>query len=207
MLSQQMNQSRPVYVERESAQLERILQCYHQIPTGIIKNGNMIGYLLKDNESKSISELELLNVQDLNKVLKAYFVEFPVEKTEIYMPDYQVRYMRTLGEIAESYRKSESNMYNILDFADVIEAFLKLKFFVNGLTHGVWSAIMGEQPVTITVTADGVSVERRADAGAVRLSKMEAQTLILTPFGRFLKTNVPNDWFPLPIYWATVDSF
>ena len=66
---------------------------------------------------------------------------------------------------------------------------------------------MDGQPVTITVDENGVKTEKTATKDAVVLSKMDAQKLLLTPSGRFLNLDIPNDWFPLPLFWYYVDCF
>ena len=57
------------------------------------------------------------------------------------------------------------------------------------------------------VEAGGVTVERAAKPGAAVLDKQQAQTLLLTPLGRYMDVPAPAGWFPLPVFWYTADMF
>ena len=98
-------------------------------------------------------------------------------------------------------------MYQIFDFANVLEAYLTLKQNTLGLTPGEFSAYLDGQPVTVRVTDAGVCVERKALPGAVVLEKQQAQQLLLSDYGRYMEVPSPAGWFPLPVFWYTADSF
>ncbi len=199
--------SREVYVERNPEQMSQILSCYHQHAFGILENGTLIGYLLTDQDRSYVSEFCLLNSADTKKTIKAYFSAFDLQTVIFTLPEYEKALNKELSDFAECYHISPLNMYNIFDFAAVLEAFLTVKHHTYGLSHGTFSAVMDSQPVTITVSESGVLVEKKASEDAVTLDKMDAQKLILTPYGRYMDINVPKDWFPLPLFWNTVDCF
>ncbi|GLX66900.1 GNAT family N-acetyltransferase [Paenibacillus glycanilyticus] len=203
----QSNTSRLAYVSRETELLEKILSSYGQIPVGISFEDKQIGYLIKDHSGTAITELSVTDTEDIRKIIKAYFDRYAIDQVKISLPEYDLAYNAVLSDFAEGYKVEASNMYNIYDFANVLEAYLTLKFNTIGLSYGLFSAIMDDQPVTIRVDQAGVQVERKAMPEAVVLDKMEAQKLILTPFGRHMDVAAPKDWFPLPVYWYVVDCF
>lgn len=98
-------------------------------------------------------------------------------------------------------------MYHIVDFANVLKAYLTLKHKTTGLVTGEFTAVMDGQPVTVRVDSSGVTVDRSAKPSAVILSKEQAQTLLLTQHSRYMTMPVPVGWFPLPIFWYKVDKF
>ena len=108
---------------------------------------------------------------------------------------------KEVSDFAEYYQIQPSNMYNIFDFAAVLDMFLTVKSRTCGLSDGFFSAVMDHQPITITVCQNHVRVESHAAKDAVHLSKMDAQKLLLTPYGRYMELSVPLDWFPLPLFW------
>ena len=206
-LAARLNEARPVYVLRDAENMRRILTSYHQTPFAILDGGKPVGYLLKNPQATEISELALCDADSVERVVKAYFDRFSAESVTIRLPDYERELHTAISSFAESHRIEPSGMYNIFQFANVLEMFLSLKHSAQGLCPGVFSAVMDGQPITIKIDAGGVSVSRDAPSDAVVLNKMEAQRLILTPFGRNMGISVPSGWFPLPLFWYTVDCF
>lgn len=203
----EFNKNRNTNIYRDSELTEKILSSYHNTPTAILENDTIIGYLLTYDCNLKISELALTDYKNTKRVIKAFFSHFQVPKTEIILPRYETQLHKELSDFAEMYRMIPCCSFNILDFANVTEAYLTLKNDTEGLTPGRFSAIMDNQPLTITVDSTGVKVERTASNDAVVLNKMEAQKLLLTPSGKYLDIDVPKDWFPLPLFWYYVDCF
>ena len=201
------NNNRHVNTYRNSELIEKIVTSYHQTPVMVLENDKLIGYILTTDNNLNITELALNNYADTKKVVKAFFEKFGITKTVVMMPEYEMELHKEISDFAESYNTIPCCMFNIFDFAKVIKAFMTVKNSCQKLSYGRFSAIMDNQPVTITVDENGVNVEKTADETAVVLSKMEAQKLLLTPFGRHMKLNVPADWFPMPLFWYVSDCF
>lgn len=199
--------AREVYVERDPKQMEYILASYCQHALGILKDGKLSGYMLVSQDKTSISEFEVLCTEDIKKIVKAYFSTFGLKNAQFTFPAYETAITKEFSDFAEWYTIQPNNMFNIFDFAAVLEAFMTVKYCTYGLSEGSFSSVMDGQPVTITVTQNGVDVKRHAKDDAVVLNKMDAQKLILTPYGRYMNLPVPFDWFPLPLFWHTVDCF
>ena len=162
-------------------------------------------YICQDREK--ISEFVLCRVNDAKRVLKAYFEFFKTEKATVILPDYETELHKELAGFAETYKTGPCANFNIFNFANVIKAYLELKNKTNKLSCGRFSAVMDNQPVTITVDEKGITVENKADKDAVVLDKLGAQELLLTHAGRYMETGVPDDWFPLPVFWYKADMF
>ncbi len=203
----EFNKNRKVNVYREFYNIDKILCSYHHTATAVLENDNIIGYLLTADYNLKISELALTDYNNTKKVIKAFFKHFEVPKTEVTLPYYETQLHKELSDFAEMYKMIPCCAFNILYFANVINAYLTLKNETQKISHGRFSAIMDGQPVTITVDENGVKTEKTATKDAVVLSKMDAQKLLLTPSGRFLNLDIPNDWFPLPLFWYYVDCF
>lgn len=198
---------REVYVERDPKQMEYILASYNQHALGIMKDGELNGYMLVSQDKTSVSEFEVFDPSDTKKIVKAYFSTFGLKNVQFTFPPYETAITKEFSDFAEWYTIQPNNMFNIFDFAAVLEAFLTVKHHTYGLSDGCFSAVMDKQPVTITVTQNGVDIKREAKNDAIILDKMDAQKLILTPYGRYMNLPVPLDWFPLPLFWHTVDCF
>ncbi len=151
---------------------------FYQLPStslGYSKNGTLIGYLISSEDHSTVSELALLSPQDTKKVIKAYFHQFHLKSSSFLFPEYEVAICKEVSDFAEYYQIQPSNMYNIFDFAAVLDMFLTVKSRTCGLSDGIFSAVMDHQPITITVCQNHVRVESHAAKDAVHLSKMDAQ--------------------------------
>ncbi|ULO07646.1 GNAT family N-acetyltransferase [Paenibacillus sp. 19GGS1-52] len=202
-----MNTSRLAYIERNVQQLPVIFKTLHQNALGVLDKGKLIGYLIVNEAGDEISEFAMANADDISRTIKAYRAYSGAERITIYTPEYDIPLNRTLGSIAEDYVIETSDMYHILDFANVLEAYLTLKYKTTGLVQGEFSAVMDGQPITVRVDVSGVTVERSAKPDAVVLNKQQAQALLLTQHSRYMAVTVPVGWFPLPIFWYKVDKF
>ncbi|MBD3922527.1 GNAT family N-acetyltransferase [Paenibacillus sp. PR3] len=202
-----LNMARPAYVEREEQLLPLTLKTFRLNPIGVLEGGELIGYLLVNHEGNEISEIAMEHQDDIVRTIKAYMVKRSVERVTIYSPEYDTALNRRLGEFAEDYAIETSDMYNILDFANVLQAYLTLQHRTIGLVTGQFSAIMDGQPVTARVDENGVTVERTAKSDAVILNKQQAQKLLLTQHSRYMEVGAPQGWFPLPLFWYKTDKF
>ena len=124
--------------------MSQILSCYKQHALGMLKDGTLTGYLLTDQDRTHVSEVCLVDPTDAGKMIKAYFSSFDLQTATFTLPVYEKSLNRELSEFAEWYQLSPANMYNIFDFAAVLEAFLTVKYHTYGLTEGSFSAVMGQ---------------------------------------------------------------
>ncbi|PWV95900.1 acetyltransferase (GNAT) family protein [Paenibacillus cellulosilyticus] len=206
-LAQRLNTSRLAHVERAAQILPQIMKTFNLNPLGVLEAGRLIGYLLVNKEGNEISELALEHPDQIVRTIKAYMANQEVWRVTVNSPDYDKALNAQLGELAEECVIETSDMYNILDFANVVEAYLTLKHRSTGLVAGEFSAVMDGQPVTARVDEHGVTVERTAKPDAVTLSKQQAQKLLLTQHSRYMEVGAPAGWFPLPLFWYKTDKF
>ena len=201
------NKKRSINVFRDVEIIDRILCSYHHTPLAVLENNNLIGYILTADFNLKISELALTDFKNTKKVIKAFFEKFDIPKTIITLPQYETQLHKEISDFAEMYKMIPCCAFNIIEFANVIKAYMTLKNETQKLSYGQFSAIMDGQPLTITVDKNGVSIDKTVQNDAVILSKMDTQKLLLTSYGRYLNLDIPNDWFPLPLFWYYVDCF
>ncbi|SEO81157.1 GNAT family N-acetyltransferase [Paenibacillus sp. OV219] len=207
--AQQLNEARHSFVQRDVGQMSDILTGLEQQPLGVLDKEKLIGYLVVSKTGKEITELAMANTADIPRAVKAYLSHSGADWIAVYAPEYETELNASLSSFAENYAIETSDMYHIVDFARVLEAYLTVKHRTIGLTLGEFSAVLDGQPVTALVDESGVTVERSAKSGAVELDRKQAQTLLLTPHGRYIGagTHIPAGWFPLPIFWYIADKF
>ena len=202
-----LNNSKTVNIHRSADTACDIMVCYRQHPFAVLENNNIIGYVITNADRDEISEFALTDFRNTKKVFKAYFDYFRTEKIKPIIADHETDLHRELCDFAEEYKTGPCCNFNIFNFAKVTDAYLTLKNKTHKLSYGRFSAVMDNQPITVTVDEKGVCVESAADENAVVLDKMEAQKLLLTHSGRYMDVDIPADWFPLPMFWPRVDRF
>jgi hypothetical protein len=202
-----LNQKRLAYVVRPQGDMRKILVGFGQKAWEILARGRIIGYLTTNSGDDEITEIGLSDATDLSRVIKAFLAFSRKQSISILMPEYEVAQNETLLGFAEVTRTEPADMYRIVDFANVLKAYLSLKLASSGLSPGVFSAVLAGQPVTATVDASGVSVARSALPNAVQLDRSRAQTLLLSNYGKYAKVAAPEGWFPLPLFWHYADRF
>ncbi|ETT63676.1 acetyltransferase [Paenibacillus sp. FSL R7-277] len=202
-----LNTSRLAYVERSLEQLPLIFGTLCQKALGVLDQGKLIGYVVVNEAGDDIAEFALEKADDIQRTIKAYMAYSRAGRITLHAPEYDLPLNTALGSIAEDFVIENSDMYHILDFANVLKAYLTLKFKTTGIIPGEFSAVMDGQPVTARVDEEGVSVERSAMPDAVVLSKQQAQTLLLTQHGRYMAVEAPAGWFPLPLFWYKIDKY
>ena len=206
-LALSLHNARIARVDRSADLFADILHTFGEQPLAVCKNGKPVGYLLLSEDGRAILELALSQWEDFEPILKAYMQSTGTQELTIPTPVWDTELNRRLGAFAESCRLEQNEMFRIFQFANVLEAYLTLKLRTEGLTPGVFSAVLNGQPVTVRVDETGLSVERSALPGAPELTLREAQELLLTPHGRWLPVQAPTGWFPLPIFWYAADNF
>ena len=199
-----LNAARPAYADRGTRPLEDILVTFNQKPLAVLDGGRRVGYLIVGERNADISEIALEQPEELAKVVKAYMAHTGSEQIAITVPEYDLLANKCLGDFAESECLAPSAMYNIINYANVLRAYLTLKVQTMWLESAVFSAVIDGQPVTAAVDKSGVTVEETARADAVILDKRQADRLLLTRHGDIPS---PRGWFPLPIFWYMPDTF
>ncbi|WP_405111154.1 GNAT family N-acetyltransferase [Paenibacillus sp. FSL K6-1217] len=202
-----MNNSRLAYVERKPEQLPLIFSSLHQKALGVLDQGKLIGYLVVNEADNDIAEIALETADGILRTIKAYMAYSSAGQITLHAPEYDIPLNKALGGIAEDFVIENSDMYHILDFANVLKAYLTLKFKTTGIVPGEFSAVMDGQPVTARVDEEGVSIERSAMPDAVVLNRQQAQALLLTQHSRYMAVPAPAGWFPLPLFWYKIDKY
>ena len=194
-------------MERPKEQIGSIVRNMGEKALAVLDNEKLTGYILVSGNGDTVYELGLLDAGIMEAVIKAYLAYTGRDEIEIVASAYDKALNQCIGRFAESYCVEPSEMFQIFDFANVLEAYLSLKQKTLGLALGEFSAVLDGQPVTVCADENGISVERTAKLGAAVLDKHQAQELLLSEYGRFMDVQAPAGWFPLPVFWYAADSF
>lgn len=213
-----LNESKLSYVVREPEHIQAVLATFGQTALAVCVDGVAAGYLLCAGERR-ITEAVFPDNVSAGAVLGAYLLWKKQESLEIFVPVYERKNVTELAALAEEWRLERCGLglYRILNYANVLEAYLRVQAAAGQLTPGVFSAVLEGQPVTARYDGQNVLVSREASEDALILSRREAQELLLSftaeQGGRAglsaeeWNAKVPRGWFPLPVFWSMADEF
>ncbi len=126
------------------------------------------------------------------------------------LPMHAKESIRTLGEVAESWKLHDGMMVNVLNWPSVLEKLMNHKARHEALRDG--EALVGIEGcgtlrLSVKDNRATVSIEG-GEAPQVRLTQLEAVRTFLSPFGRLQGQEDPYfGWFPLMLSIARPDWF
>ena len=144
-----INKQRPARVERPKEQIGSIVRNMGEKALAVLDNEKLTGYILVSGNGDTVCELGLLDAGIMEAVIKAYLAYTERDEIEIVASAYDKALNQRIGRFAESYCVEPSEMFQIFDFANVLEAYLSLKQKTLGLALGEFSAVLDGQPVTV----------------------------------------------------------
>lgn len=210
-LAVRLNKARIVHVDRDPRYIDRICSYLSGEALAVEYAGRTAGYLVRSvAEPGVVRELALDDPALAGAFAKAYLGELRGRGSQ----SFTLRVSPTDAALNERFTvfcedTTIGNLCkcNIFDYAAVIEGYLSVAARLWHVESGRFSAVLDGQPVTVTVTGDAVSVERQADEGSPRLSKMDAQELVMGMGARYRHDLpvAPAGWFPLPLCWYWPD--
>lgn len=213
-----LNESKLSHVVREPERIQAILATFGQTALAVCVDGAAAGYLLCAGEHM-VTEAVLSGDVSLGTVLGAYILWKKLDSLEISVPVYERKNVTELAALTEEWHleRCGQGLYRILNYANVLEAYLGVQAAAGQLTPGVFSAVLEGQPVTARFDGQSVQVSREAPKDALVLGRREAHELLLSftaeRGGRAglsaeeWNAKVPRGWFPLPVYWSMADEF
>lgn len=213
-----LQEAKPSYVVREADQMQAVCSTFGETALGVYVDGEMKGYLLCSGPGQ-ITEMGCPEEAGAGTVAAAYMVWRGIAQVDISVPVYERKQVEDLAALAEDccLRRCGSGLYRILDYGNVLEAYLTLKARTMDLAPGTFSAVLEDQPVTVRWDGEELEVRREAGEDSLILDRSHAHELLLSfqsAYGSRARLSreewqrkVPQGWFPLPVYWSMADEF
>ncbi len=205
----QLYQQQPVCGSRTAENFAEIALTFNSCGWLIANNGQKAGYLIASDSCSDISELVLEDASLIPAVLKAWLTAQGIRSVHISAAPHNKTLNRALAAIAEYYSLGQDGYALILNYANAIRAWMTLKNRVKPLSSGDLTLAIEGETLQIKVENGAVSVEKTDAPADAALSADEASQLLFG-FNRFYAPEVegvPADWFPLPHFIPTVDTF
>ena len=206
----EMFEKLPLHGTRRRDKFLITLKSWESEPYVILKDGKKIGYLVSNADT--VNELLLTDYALTKNVVKAWWNARPsggglTFSAAPFMPELNAE----LASFSERSEISANGCLRMLEPANVIRAYMKLKYAAEGgLTDGRTVIGIDGKNVLIEVK-DGIpNASDTAEAPEAGFTGAEAVRLIFSHnrFGApaFAK-KLPADWFPLPMYVMRSDRF
>lgn len=187
--------------ERPRERFLDIMHSWHS-PFRLIRiNGEMAGYVMG-----GVTELALVNEDDLPRVIKALF-QRDGKKLSIACGAHETRRIELLSRMRSSRAVGSVEMINVLNWPRVIEVLLKHKASFLPLEDGGFTLAVDDQPSFTIRVANGVpSATEEGIEADLRLGHLEAER-VLFGLEAFALGSAYKNWFPLPFFVTGADTF
>ena len=171
-----------------------------------------VGYCIMDGDN-TLSEVRLTEDGDIMSLIRTVFAYLD-GGFSVSLPAYQSKYVSALTPIAEGSAVHPSMMYNILNYAAAVEAFMALKLTYAPLPDGQVTLLIrgyaGDETIRITVEEGKHTVESlpAGTAADMELSHLQAIEVLFAPVSGIRETLSPlmRAWFPLPAWMYRADE-
>lgn len=196
---------------RDRKELYLTLCSWRARPYVFLENGRFVGYCVLAGDGCTATEL--LAVDDKYVMEMARVLCAKAEKqVTIVVPPFKTGYRKALEPYCDGIDLACCEMFTILCFRRVIEAFLKLKATYSVLADGSLTVLIhghaGDEKLEITVDNGNVSVTATDKAPEVELEHLQALSYFFAP-GCYLRDNAPAEaqsWFPVPLFAYAADA-
>ncbi|MBR0462966.1 MAG: GNAT family N-acetyltransferase [Clostridia bacterium] len=191
----------PVHGNRPADKYYDIMHNWSSAFRWIEVDGRRAGYIVGDG-----LEIVLEDESDLKRVIKALLKDDSLRQLEITCAPHEKERMTGLSEFAESTTIGGVEMVRVLNWKNVIETLLHYKSTFTTLEDGEFTLSIDDMPsLTITVENGNAAVRELDREPDLVCSHMMAQRNLFGLEG-FVRP-VYKNYFPLPFYISSVDTF
>ena len=204
------------YCYNDDAFVLRFFDWHGRTPYAVYNaEGRMIGYISlgSPNSQRSLCEFAFVDGIDAAEVLAAYTVKTG-EDLRMCVPDWEMTDFAKLVRVGSGHSFGPTEMWSILDWHAVLEAFLTLKAGYAHLENGSLVLDIAERGKwEVTVNGKEVSVTETDKAADISLSALDAVYALTGPQPMALIGYDHSDdilrmvrsWFPLPLISIEAD--
>lgn len=205
-----LSESKAFYAIRSEEKYFEILSSWSQKVSVGYLDEEFVGYAVI--KGSGVNELLVKDESMIPEFVCALYDHLGNSSMQISIPAFLPVYVNALIGICESYCLETSKSFSVLNYKEVVEAFINLKATYTDLPDGkIVLDIDGKarkEKIAISVTHGTVSVEYCEDDADLALDHLEAMNLLFAPVS-VKRESLPafaKIWFPLPIYIYSSDA-
>jgi predicted acetyltransferase len=207
-----LHDMQPVHAVREKDNFIEISSSWNSRILFIYKKNEFTGYISTSDNYENIREILLTNPDEIDKVIVSYMKNFSLKKTSVVCCLHRPNEFMRLSRLCENHSiNSSANIY-IINYKNVIKAFMNLKNTFYPLSEGTLILNIEEKGRYQIEVKDGtVNVKETDIPYDISLSHLEASALLFA-HSSFVNSayNFTNplvkSWFPLPLFYPELDN-
>lgn len=205
-----LSEKYPFYAIREDGKYFEILSSWQQSAYAGFDGDDFVGYAV--GKGSDINEFLVCDESRITEFISALFDYFHGSSMHVKLPVFLPQYIESLYRLCEFYDVEPCKSFSVLDYKQVIYAFMKLKSEYAELPNG--SIVMDidgfakKEKLEISVQDNTISVEYTENGADISLSHLEAMNLLFAPVcpKREKLPLFAKIWLPLPIYLYSSDA-
>lgn len=211
-LAVKLYNSQKVHAGRKEKDFIEIAKSWKSNIYFIYQKDCFVGYLCSAGEGQEIKELYLTTPEEIDKVIVAYMKCFELDNLNISLYMHRNLEFNKLCSFCESYSINSCANINIINYGNVIKAFMDLKNSINTLSDGTLVInILDKGRYMIKVENGTVTVEETDLPYDMSLSHFDASALLFSHSSLInASINYENAlvkaWFPLPLFYPELDN-
>ena len=216
----------PYVAIRSREELYPILRSWQATPYLFTEGYRQVGYCVI--QGNAVTEISAVQDEDFPAMVRAIVAQ--LKRAEFQLPDFQPGYAQVLEGICSQLKITSKEMFSVLNYKNVLEAFLRLKTSYTALPNGELTVLIhgraGDEHLRITVqdnavcvasidaavsvtdiTEDTTFANPHSELPQVELSHLEAMRYFFSPdcVRRRTAPDFAKVWFPLPLWIYAAD--
>lgn len=185
----------------------------HRPHAAINDTGDMVGYLVADEDGRNVVELLAGDVETAVTMARSWVQATGGGSVRFDIPPTQYELVRRLSAIGETMSTGPSGNWQIFDWAATVMALLQVRAAGGGLADGATTiGIDGYGNLRLQVQGGQIACERVTTKADVTWDPSTAMRVFFGPLSPTSVTAVPEAasvllaWCPLPLSWPRQDG-
>ena len=196
---------------RDRTRLYDILVSWQNVPYVFEKNGKVAGFCIV-GDNKKIYEIVLADKSDFINSIICFYDFIQTSTLTVCLPAFCSEYINALYRVCEGYELSTEKSFSVLNYKNVLSAFLKLKATYTELPEGeiamLIHGVAGDEKLRIYIRGDAAQVEEYDGEVDIELDHIDAMNVLFSPFCPIRDTlsHFARILLPLPLWLFYADA-
>lgn len=196
---------------RERARLYDILVSWQNVPCVFEKDGTVVGFCVIGDKNK-VCEIVLADKADFINAIVTLYDCLHESTLVVSLPAFCSEYINALYRVCEGYELGTEKSFSVLNYKNVLSAFLKLKATYTELPEGELAMLIhgvaGDEKLRIYIRGDAARVEEYDGEVDIELDHIDAINVLFSPFCPIRDTlsHFARILLPLPLWLFYTDA-